>query len=777
VTTGFLVVHKRSQHYSSILTTISDSFYCNDHDPPLLLRRFCMLQRGTTLERRARGIILFCRRTHKTSTALLLSSHHHYSDTGSSGISSSNMTLSSPARLASPSVATTSSRLAVPLKGQESSLSTFSTSTTASTASTSTTTSSFSTTTTTTGSVLFPHAATKAKEQHDYDEALFSLESLQTRMRAFVRGAATISSSSSCRICIAIAGGGGHFISTLAATPGASNILLQASVLYDREAYRQYTRQYNVVVAPSLSSSGIGVATAKDEKQEDFDSPTFRYASVQAATDAARAALVHGLRLGAAADPSYQHNDPLDNIKNVLGVGVASALRAEGSEAHKTSRAFVTVMPSTSVSGDDDDDDDDGSVQMQVTLAPTNTKHPNYDESSPFRIRTRIEQDVMVAHCILTCLEQALMHKASAVAAAASFTALTLNTNNTTGNTNGISSPSASHGNDTRVVVEESTTAGDAIRLELPSNSSSSFCLDPTRVIQRACRFILANEQNDRRGDKVVQLIPTTITSVDADGTERSVKTFQIIQHPVLPPNSFIFPGSFHPPHVGHLELVKAAASAASATDAKATTKSAGSSSRKQQQQQGIAWFELSVTNADKPPLSADQVVERLLHFLNFTNQDLPEHWGILLTNAPLFAQKVRLLHPLQVTRPNMSSSSSSSYSQESTLPPLSFVIGTDTLVRLLDPKYYDNSVINMIQAIDEMPVHFWVGGRLEQKKTQASLLPATFVTGQEHVQDCFVEHEHLKSKFSFVPQFRVDLSSTEIRNQWKLEKQQNQEK
>ena len=45
-------------------------------------------------------------------------------------------------------------------------------------------------------------------------------------------------------------------------------------------------------------------------------------------------------------------------------------------------------------------------------------------------------------------------------------------------------------------------------------------------------------------------------------------------------------------------------------------------------------------------------------------------------------------------------------------------MIGTDTMVRILNPKYYGNSEEDMIDAVREMGragVHFVVGGRLEQ--------------------------------------------------------------
>lgn len=50
--------------------------------------------------------------------------------------------------------------------------------------------------------------------------------------------------------------------------------------------------------------------------------------------------------------------------------------------------------------------------------------------------------------------------------------------------------------------------------------------------------------------------------------------------------------------------------------------------------------------------------------------------------------------------------------------PQLGFVIGTDTMVRILNPKYYGDDRDTMLEAVREMGrsgVHFVVGGRLEQ--------------------------------------------------------------
>jgi hypothetical protein len=93
------------------------------------------------------------------------------------------------------------------------------------------------------------------------------------------------------------------------------------------------------------------------------------------------------------------------------------------------------------------------------------------------------------------------------------------------------------------------------------------------------------------------------------------------------------------------------------------------------------------------------------------------------------------------------------------------FVIGTDTLVRLLNPKYYDNNVSYMLKAIREMKqkgVHFVVGGRVEQAQQSR-----VFVSGKEQIESMPVD---VKNMFTLLSEeeFRVDISSTEIRKKQK---------
>jgi hypothetical protein len=101
---------------------------------------------------------------------------------------------------------------------------------------------------------------------------------------------------------------------------------------------------------------------------------------------------------------------------------------------------------------------------------------------------------------------------------------------------------------------------------------------------------------------------------------------FVAIVEPVLPMQALVFPGSFNPPHSGHTALAHAATYA-------------------WQGQSDAVCLELSLTNPDKPSMEPKDVSRRAHQFFDLKDK-LPKQWGVLLTSAPLFAQKVATLKP-----------------------------------------------------------------------------------------------------------------------------------
>ena len=105
----------------------------------------------------------------------------------------------------------------------------------------------------------------------------------------------------------------------------------------------------------------------------------------------------------------------------------------------------------------------------------------------------------------------------------------------------------------------------------------------------------------------------------------------------------------------------------------------------------------------------------------------------LVLTNKSLFVEKARLM------------------------PECQFVIGNDTYVRILNPKYYQDSVANMETAIGQIKAtggSFIVGGRTVGgvfSEADPSLVPSS-----------------LEGMFLFLHEneFRNDLSSTQLRKE-----------
>jgi nicotinamide mononucleotide (NMN) deamidase PncC len=171
---------------------------------------------------------------------------------------------------------------------------------------------------------------------------------------------------------------------------------------------------------------------------------------------------------------------------------------------------------------------------------------------------------------------------------------------------------------------------------------------------------------------------------------------------PSAPIPAAVLPGSFNPRHAGHVGLAETAAAILGAP----------------------VHFELSAINVDKPALTADEVRGRLAQFAGEATVEL--------TRAPTFVEKSRLF------------------------PGVTFVIGADTVERLVAARYYGGSEAKMQTALKEMAergCRFLVAVRRDPVGRLRSLDDAPIP-------------KQFAALFTQIPEsrFRLDTSSTELR-------------
>ena len=161
-----------------------------------------------------------------------------------------------------------------------------------------------------------------------------------------------------------------------------------------------------------------------------------------------------------------------------------------------------------------------------------------------------------------------------------------------------------------------------------------------------------------------------------------------------------IFPGSFNPFHSGHSEM--------SALAEKRTGLSPA--------------YEICIQNADKPPLSYHEIKRTLLQF--------SQSYEWVLTKAGKFTDKAQLF------------------------PNSVFIIGADTLTRMLDEKFYLNrkDMLDELDLFNSHNINFLVFGRKIEKN---------FIS-----LDSVSIPAHIKNRFTGFGEdiFRDDISSSIIR-------------
>ena len=161
-----------------------------------------------------------------------------------------------------------------------------------------------------------------------------------------------------------------------------------------------------------------------------------------------------------------------------------------------------------------------------------------------------------------------------------------------------------------------------------------------------------------------------------------------------------VVPGSFNPLHEGHAALLEAARRRAS----------------------GNVAYEISITNVDKPALTAAELDARLPQFRGRA--------PVVLTRAPTFVEKARLL------------------------PGTAFAVGADTAARILEARYYGGAeaLAQALTELRELGAHFHVA----ERRVGERLLRLADLRAPPSAADMF----------QAIPasEVGVDISSTELR-------------
>lgn len=171
-----------------------------------------------------------------------------------------------------------------------------------------------------------------------------------------------------------------------------------------------------------------------------------------------------------------------------------------------------------------------------------------------------------------------------------------------------------------------------------------------------------------------------------------------------------VIPGSFNPLHAGHVRLASAAREMC----------------KRRYGLDADVVFEMSMANADKGEIDGATAEERLRQFA------VAEE-AVVLTRTPLYVDKAAVVGPCD------------------------FVVGADTAIRILDPKYYEDGVDATLDKIRERGCGFVVAGRLDEK------------TGRYvAADDLLLEAAPARHRETFVTltesDFRYDISSSQLR-------------
>lgn len=162
-------------------------------------------------------------------------------------------------------------------------------------------------------------------------------------------------------------------------------------------------------------------------------------------------------------------------------------------------------------------------------------------------------------------------------------------------------------------------------------------------------------------------------------GKERFKVISEGLNRPVVTPLTrqlLILDSSFNPPHLGHLSMIRQAIMKVGTIQENYTAVSSINTKS--------VLLLFSVNNADKGTAETEEYVRRL-HMVELMSEYISTELGVAccvaLTNASLFVDKSDLINGW--LRQRRTSMEVETY----------FLLGFDTLIRLLDAKYYDGNI------------------------------------------------------------------------------------
>ena len=305
----------------------------------------------------------------------------------------------------------------------------------------------------------------------------------------------------------------------------------------------------------------------------------------------------------------------------------------------------------------------------------------------------------------------------------------------------------------------------DALEAAVEGDSSLRFCseeLASGEVVERSvaagatgAEAALERVRDGRAGHAL--FVPRRVA--ESGGSDGDISSpldaqFACMEDVQLPRGTLVFPGSFNPLHAGHVELVVAAL--------KSQQRASPSAAEDETSAHVPVVFEIAAVNVDKPPLGRDEMVSRLQGLVRSPLLAAAgiHNFGVSFTSAPLFVRKSSLF------------------------PLCTFVIGADTMARLVTPKYYSppaiatgaatatpadqavqasHAMIAALATIAERKCSFVVGGRVQQGKDKD---PSKFDTLHDILRGNTALPPSITNMFIGIEEseFRADISSSEIR-------------